>query len=143
MKTNKYQECIWIFNNSNMEICVDRFRITYNGKWRALGFCLALYGKIGCCDSTSIDGFEMILYCRFWLLIESLVEYWSIVYYNYSYCCCYFSSLSPLPFTHWFQTIKIDNHIPCQQKKWNQWKQRIKQFLFSNQWSIRLWMFEC
>ena len=35
-------------------------------------FCLALYGKIGCCDSTSIDGFEMILHCRFWLLIESL-----------------------------------------------------------------------
>ena len=35
-------------------------------------FCLALYGKNGCCDSTSIDGFEMILHCRFWLLIESL-----------------------------------------------------------------------
>ena len=73
-KTNKYQECIWISNNPNMEICVNRFRITYNWKWRALGFGFALYGRIGCCDSTSIDGFEMILHCRFWLLIESLVE---------------------------------------------------------------------
>ena len=50
-------------------------------------------------------------------------------------------SLSPLPFIHWFQTIKIDNNIPCQQKKkWNQWKQRIKCFLYDNQWSINLWM---
>ena len=40
VKTNKYQECIWISNNSNMEICVDRFRITYNWKWRAFGFAL-------------------------------------------------------------------------------------------------------
>ena len=72
MKTNKYQESIWISNNPNMEKCVDRFRIMYNGKWSAFGFVFALYGKIGCCDSTSIDGFEMILHCRFWLLIESL-----------------------------------------------------------------------
>ena len=73
VKTNKYQECIWISNNPNMEIWVNRFRITYNWKWRALGFGFALYGKIGCCDLTSIDGFEMTLHCRFWLLIESLV----------------------------------------------------------------------
>ena len=56
-----------------MNLCVNRFRITYYWKWRLYGCCSALYGKIGCCDSTSIDYFEMVLYCRFWLLIESFV----------------------------------------------------------------------
>ena len=37
-------------------------------------FWLCFVWKDWFCDSTSIDGFEMILHCRFWLLIESLVE---------------------------------------------------------------------
>ena len=49
-----YQKCIPMSNNPNKWICVNRFRITYYWKWRLFGCRLALYGKIDCCDSTSI-----------------------------------------------------------------------------------------
>ena len=54
VRTNKYQECIPISNNPNKWIYVNRFRITNNWKWRLFGYRLAVYGKIDCCDSTSI-----------------------------------------------------------------------------------------
>ena len=53
VRISKYQECIPISSNPN-KICLNRFRILYNWKWRPFGCCLALYGKIDCCDSTSI-----------------------------------------------------------------------------------------
>ena len=53
VKISKYQECITTSSNPD-KICLNRFRILYNWKWRPFGCCLALYGKIDCCDSTSI-----------------------------------------------------------------------------------------
>ena len=59
-----------------LNLCVNRFRITNNWKWRLFGCCLALLciERLLFVTQHQFDGFEMILYCRFWLLIESLVE---------------------------------------------------------------------
>ena len=143
MKTIKYQECIPISNNPNEWICVKRYRIKNKWKWRQLVVALLCMERLIVVIQRQLDGFEMVLYCRFRLLIELFVGLLVHCLLQLLLLLLLPLQLSfPLPFIHWFQTIKIDNTITCQQKKWNQWKQKIKRFLFGNQWSINLWMIE-
>ena len=53
-------------------LCVNRFRITYYWKWRPFGCHLTLYGKIGCCDSTSIRWIwkDIVLYV---LIVDRII----------------------------------------------------------------------
>ena len=55
-------------------LCVNRFRITYYWKWRAFFVCLLCMERFVVVTQHQFDGFELILYCRFWLLIELFVD---------------------------------------------------------------------
>ena len=71
VKISKYQECITTSSNPD-KICLNRFRILYNWKWRPFGCRLALYGKIDCCDSTSIQWawIDIVLYV---LIVDRII----------------------------------------------------------------------
>ena len=62
-------QCQTIQINESM---MNRFRITYYWKWRLFGCRLALYGKIDCCDSTSIRWawIDIVLYV---LIIDRII----------------------------------------------------------------------
>ena len=57
-----------------MNLCVNRFRITINWKWRAFFVCLLCMERLLVVTQRQFGGFEMVLYCMYWLLIESFVE---------------------------------------------------------------------
>ena len=60
---NAFQVQTIQINESMCESIQENIKLKMKTILLSLGF--ALYRKIGCCDSTSIDGLEMILYCRF------------------------------------------------------------------------------